>query len=151
MAGELQMKIIAFDLGQNFAWATNVGATRSSHSILDGPRAHRFGKLLGLLPILFEHQNYDAVIYETPFARGRDATRSLWGYAGIIEACASEAGFPVVDCAVTTLKKFATGNGRASKEEMIAAAQAMGYRGSNEHEADAYCLLLYGEANLENV
>ena len=37
------------------------------------------------------------------------------------------------------------------KEDMIAAAKKFGYKGKNEHEADAVCLLRYAEANFERV
>lgn len=146
------MKIVAFDLGKNFAWATNAHApTFFAGSIrLEGPRAHRQGKLLIYLTGFFrKYESLEAVIYETPFARGRDATRSLWGIAAIIEACATNAKLPVVDAAVPTIKKFATGSGKGAKNEMIAAAHRWGYTGDNEHEADAFCLLKYAEANLE--
>lgn len=146
------MQIIAFDLGRNFAFAHNLkGKLYSKHIILQGDcRAHRLGYLNQYLTALFEMlSGFEAVIYETPFARGRDATRSLWGIAGIIEACASSANLPVVDAAVPTIKKFATGSGRGAKTDMISAAQKFGYKGSNEHEADAVCLLRYAEANLE--
>jgi Holliday junction resolvasome RuvABC endonuclease subunit len=93
----------------------------------------------------------DAVVYETPFCRGRDATRSSWGSAGVIEAAASLAGLPVVDVAVSTIKKFATGFGNAPKTSMMVAAHSLGYRGINEHEADAWCLMRYAEKNLERV
>jgi Holliday junction resolvasome RuvABC endonuclease subunit len=149
------MKIIAFDLGKNFAWASNwdlgPGLNHGCTSFGDIPRAHRQGKLLTFLTDLLRNLDCDIVIYETPFARGRDATRSLWGIAGIIEAVATNAGLPVVDAAVPTIKKFATGYGKASKEQMIDAAHKFGYKGSNEHEADAVCLLRYAEANLEKV
>jgi Holliday junction resolvasome RuvABC endonuclease subunit len=93
----------------------------------------------------------DLVVYETPFARGRDATRCGWGSAGVIEAAASLAGLPVIDVAVATIKKFATRDGRASKDMMVRAAQRLGYQGSNEHEADAFWLLKYTEENAEKV
>ena len=153
------MKIIAFDLGRNFAFAHNRTKVPVTHlEILKGEtRAHRLGYLNEFLTKLFYDYRrrtmpgFDIAVYETPFARGRDATRSLWGIAGIIEACATNAGLPVVDVAVPTIKKFATGHGKASKDDMIAAARRMGYKGSNEHEADAVCLLRYAEANLERV
>lgn len=148
------MKIIAFDLGRNFAWAYNGMDVIQTGSINfgDAPRAHRQCALLEYLKNLYvQLVNVEAVIYETPFARGRDATRSLWGIAAIIEATATNAGLPVVDAAVPTIKKFATGHGKACKEDMIAAAQRFGYIGKNEHEADAVCLLKYAEANLERV
>ncbi len=55
----------------------------------------------------------------------------------------------MTDVAVSTIKKFATGSGKGCKEDMIAAAKEFGYKGDNEHEADAVCLLKYAEANLE--
>src|ERR1035438_4320331 len=102
------MKIIAFDLGRNFAWAYNdivpIAIGKISNPYLstgrqdfgDLPRAHRQGLLLNYLSRLFlmRGTKIDAVIYETPFARGRDATRSLWGIAAIIEATATNAGLP---------------------------------------------------------
>ena len=148
------MKIIAFDLGRNFAFAHNLKPNKmpnTLHFILEGEsRAHRLGYLNRYLPKLFATlKGLEAVIYETPFVRGRDPTRALWGMAGIIEACASTANLPVVDAAVPTIKKFATGSGRGAKVDMIAAAQRLGYLGTNEHEADAYCLLKYAEENIE--
>ncbi len=154
------MRIIAFDLGKSFAWAHNLGKNPSAESkLLFGDiRAHRLGFLNKFLTNLFlgyqidsAKPGFDIAVYETPFARGRDATRSLWGYAALVEACATNAGLPVVDVAVPTIKKFATGHGKASKDQMIIAAKRMGYKGKNEHEADAVCLLRYAEANLERV
>lgn len=143
------MKIIAFDLGANMAWASNRKKLIWGSAVYGGTRAQRLAMIQRLIPALLK--DVDVVVYETPFARGRDATRSLWGIAGIIEACAENAGSAVLDVAVPTIKKFATGHGHAAKNEMIAAAQKFGYRGLNEHEADAVCLLKYAEANLEKV
>lgn len=149
----LRLRIIAFDLGRNFAYAHNItnGSPKAVHKVLPGEtRAHRFGALTTWLEEIFAGlPELDAVVYETPFARGRDATRSLWGYAGIIEARASLARLPVVDVAVPTIKKFAALHGKASKNDMLAAARTFGYEGDDEHEADAVCLLKYAEANLE--
>jgi Holliday junction resolvasome RuvABC endonuclease subunit len=92
---------------------------------------------------------FNIVVYETPFVRGRDATRSLWGTAGILEAIATRVGLPIIDIAVPTIKKFATGNGKAVKDEMVTAARKFGYKGNSDHEADAVCLLNYTQANLE--
>ena len=119
--------------------------------LFEGARAERLGKIQAMLPLILKNtpKDFDILVYETPFARGRDATRSLWGIAGLLEACAYNAGMAVVDVAVPTIKKFATGDGRASKEEMIEASKKFGYKGANEHEADALCLLRYAEENLE--
>ncbi len=145
------MKIIAFDLGKHFAWAWRYanGSVAVGHFELDGIRSHRLGQFAKLLPPIFGPHHFKVAVYETPFARGRDATRVLWGMAGIIEACATNANVAVLDVATPTIKKFTAGHGRAPKAWMINAAYKYGYRGKNEHEADAVCLLAYAEANVE--
>lgn len=161
------MKIIAFDLGRRLGWATNLRRKQRWGRIeFSEVRAHREGEFMQMLrgELLelaggnLRHalppgtlERVDVVVFETPFARGRAATRSMWGMAGVLEACASAAGKPVVDVAVATIKKFATGNGHAPKDSMVAAARRMGYRGRDDNEADAYCLLKYAEVNLERV
>lgn len=144
------MKIIAFDLGKHFAWAHNAPYT-CGYVELQGVRAHRFCQLMNYLLKLKELRTAEVAIFECPFARGRDATRSLWGYAGVIEACATKLGLPVLDAATPTIKAFAANHGKAPKNDMMKAAKTMGYRGSNEHEADAWCLLKFAESTLERV
>lgn len=94
----------------------------------------------------------DLVVYERPFARGLHATRMLWGMAGVVEAWAADNGLPVLDVLPTTIKKWATGSGKATKRDMIAKAAALGYPGLNEHEADALLLGMYaGEKAIKGV
>ena len=145
------MRVIAFDLGRNMAWAHNAGKRLEwGTKTFDGVRASRFRDMSMFVPLILAYSPpFDIVVYETPFARGRDATRSMWGFAGILEARATEANIAVLDVAVPTIKKFAAGNGHAPKDAMILAAKKFGYKGSNDNEADAICLLKYAEANLE--
>ena len=145
------MNIVAFDLGRNFAWAISYNQRRYvwGHKQLNELRAHRLGEFMRFLMTQAWLKKMDAVVFETPFARGRAATRSLWGQAGVLEACVSELNLPVVDVAVPTIKKYACGYGKAAKNDMIAAAQRMGYTGTNDNEADAFCLMKYAELNLE--
>ena len=147
------MKIIAFDLGSTMAWASNIGNHRTivtGCKTFTGSRAER---LTAIHCWLEEGEEFnwrvDAVIYETPLTRGQAATRILWGIAGLVEVTASLKFLPVLDVAVPTIKKFATGSGHAGKTQMIAAARKFGYTGTDEHEADAVCLLRYAAANLE--
>lgn len=148
------MNIVSLDLGSHMAIAHNVceGVVISDSFLAKGLRAHRLAQtmkwLRGRFTEIKKAGKVDLVTYERPFARGMDATRSGWGIAGLIEALATE----IFECAVTdtdpqTIKKFSTGNSRAEKDEMIEAAQRMGYVGYCEHEADAYCLLKYSEGS----
>lgn len=146
------MKIIALDLGSYMALAHNgMDVPIVDSKKFEGVRAHRLYDIHEWLSNRF-HQiteacDIDLVVYERPFARGMDATRSGWGIAGVIELLATYYRLPVTDTDPQTIKKFATGKGRAEKEQMIDAARRLGYTGSNEHEADAYCLLKYAEAS----
>ena len=145
------MKIIALDIGSNMAFAHNVLPSLSVHSReFKGPRHERAAATQEWLESWFalvqEHGTADVVVYERPFNRGLDATRCGWGLAGIIEAAATRAGMAVLDVENGTVKRFALGKRDirgATKADMIAAAQLMGYTGDNEHEADAWCLLQY--------
>lgn len=148
------MKIIAFDLGATMAYARNF-QNEGHHKYLwhhytfPGTRVERAGLTLQWGVQLLNILRPDTVIYETPFARGQHATRSLWGLAGLIEAAAQNAGCAVVDRPPSTIKEWSTGRGNASKTDMLAAAKRMGYTGDNEHEADSFCLLKYAEQRIE--
>lgn len=50
-----------------------------------------------------------------------------------------------------TLKKAATGNGRASKEEMVESACRKWRQCPNDDLADAYALAVYGENNFDDL
>lgn len=143
------MNILAFDLGSNMAAANNLwGFPVVESKTFEGDRVWRAGATLEWLQALAHGAvGLDVVVFERPFARGRAATRALWGLAGLIEAVFAPT-CAVVDIDPSSIKKWATGNGKADKPEMIARAQALGYTGDNEHEADAFLLLACAEANL---
>jgi hypothetical protein len=149
------LSIIAFDLGRNLGWASNFkGRLQWGSALFSEVRAHRLGEFLRMLTSpMWEAKikRADIIVFETPFARGGGPTRSLWGMAGVLEAAVSETKRPVVDVSVATIKKFAADHGLAPKDEMIKAARRFGYKGKNDNEADAVCLLQYARANLERV
>lgn len=148
------MRIVAFDLGSNMAVAHNLFGhidIRTEHMLAKGRRVERAAATWLWLHEVFEGVKAaggcDVVVYERPFVRGQDATRSLWGIAGLIEARAGVDGYPVVDYSPSEIKLYTTGHGNADKDQMTFAAQLTGYKGDNEHEADAWCLLRFAEIN----
>lgn len=71
------------------------------------------------------------------------------GLLGMVHGAVRLAAFresdaPIVTCAPTSLKKWATGSGRAIKEDMIYAAQKSGYEGGQSDEADAWLMGKWG-------
>ena len=76
--------------------------------------------------------------YALGAVRGHLALVRLGELGGSVRLRAWELGIPTVDVAPRALKAFATGNGAASKDEMVAAAVAHGGRPANHDEADAW-------------
>lgn len=70
---------------------------------------------------------------------------------GIVRLALWEAGVPFVVIPPSTLKKFATGKGVATKDKMLAAAiRAFGFQGDENNEADAHLLAATGNAHYDN-
>lgn len=139
--------ILALDLGSTMGAATYNGERWVTKSFtFTGKRPEKLSKLLLWLVHL---QRRDLIVYERPFCRGLHATRMLWGMAGIIEAWAEDNEIPVVDQVPSAIKKWATGNGRASKQDMIDVAAIWGHPDLNDHEADALLLGLYTLKHME--
>jgi Holliday junction resolvasome RuvABC endonuclease subunit len=138
--------------------ALDLGSTVGVCVMDDWPLSWSFAKLhrhvrqrefmLRLGDLLTARPEIDTVVYERPFARGLDATRSLWGMAGVVEAVATRHDCGVLDILPTTIKKWATGSGNAKKEDMILWAAAQGFNGLDEHAADALALYRYTKANI---
>jgi crossover junction endodeoxyribonuclease RuvC len=83
-------------------------------------------------------------------SRGR-STVSLGELGGITRLCLHKLGFKYLEVAPKQLKKFITGNGNASKEEMIKEVNSkMGLELTDDNEADAVALTMLGKAYLSD-
>lgn len=69
---------------------------------------------------------------------GRFTDSRTWELAGVVKNKLYTASLPFILLTPPSVKKFATGNGRASKKQMVAAAAAAGFVTKIEDEADAY-------------
>ncbi len=153
------MKILALDLGATTGWVVvdNNKVRNYGEKYFSGDRGHRLWQFQDWLHrAVHEFSHVDVLIFERPFCRGLAATRSLWGMAGVAEAEAHGQGITSLDIVPSTLKKWATGSGKASKEQMITAAVGKLFEQMREppitlgeHEADAIILGLYAAEHIE--
>lgn len=160
-------KILALDLATRMGWACVGGrvvddSSRVSGSVdlplfeseqLDEKHA---GIVFGRLRWWLDHECWsdkalsdqpDALVLEAPGGgiNGRSLIHAA-GLRGVALAWASEHAIPVASVAPNTLKLWASGSGRADKPAMIAAARRLypAWRGEDDNEADALCLLAWG-------
>lgn len=90
----------------------------------------------------------DVIVFEQAHHRGGAATAVCVGLVTEVLAFAAEHDIETMPVHTASLKKFATGSGRASKTDMIEAAKARGWNPQDDNEADAQLLLEYGLSDL---
>lgn len=76
-----------------------------------------------------------------------DAAHAYGGFLATLTAWCEHHQIPYQGVPVGTIKKHATGKGNASKEEMVASAQARGHAPTDDNEADALALLHWAIAH----
>ena len=107
----------------------------------------RYRKLLLRLRGLHISAPLDRVIYEHVRFSSNTTADVIWsGFLAVMQVWCDNERIRYQGVPVSTLKKFATGDGRAKKEAMIAAAKARGWNVGDDNQADAVWLLEYGKA-----
>ena len=99
---------------------------------------------------LMRVHNPSIVVFEAPIPRQTNAQtmRILISLAGITEELATRYMAKVYEVEVKKIKKHATGNGNADKEDMIHQAKLMGWHPKDDNHADALWLLDYSRCLL---
>lgn len=152
------MRILALDLGTKTGWA--FGTTKDSDRVYSGVQdfSLKRGESPGMRLLNFDKWVYEIltkhkpkmVAYEMPHQRGGYATQLLLGMLGILHVACTKAGIEYSSVHSATLKKFATGSGRASKEDMISVAILKFDREIiDDNEADALHILGWARSNFE--
>jgi Holliday junction resolvasome RuvABC endonuclease subunit len=140
------MKILALDLGTKTGWAMlEGGRIESGVQISDVKR----GESPGMRYIRFNRwleeiadPKPDVIVFEQAHHRGGAATETAAGFSTrVLEFCARH-GIEHSSVHSATLKKFATGSGRAEKADMIARARERFKPDlADDNEADALWIL----------
>jgi len=88
------------------------------------------------------------IFIEKPIVYGRGSSAHLHQFVGALRAGIklwNPASCEMVEVSPSTIKKEATGSGRASKEDMLEACRDIGLEVENDNEADAYWLARHVE------
>jgi len=144
------MIILALDLGRKTGWALHqhgaitVGTQEFPLKRGESPGMVylRFGGWLEEISKMSLHR-IGLVCYEQVHHRGGTATELLVGLQTRLQEFCALHKIEIAGVHTGTLKKWATGNGAAKKEAMLARARELGHDVTNDDEADAVLLLRY--------
>lgn len=144
-----RLRILALDLGTKLGWATvDCNGVVRSGSANCAPRARedagqrwtRFRTHMSELAL--QAGQFDAVYFESVHRHvGTDAAHVYGGFLAHLEHWGAAHHVVPIGVGVGQIKKNWTGKGNAKKPEMIAAAQARGFRPVDDNEADALAIL----------
>ena len=145
------MNILALDMATKTGWAALCSGriyigTRDMKLKRGESPGIRFLHFRALLKELHElmDKKIDLISYEQAHHRGGAATAVALGLVAEMQAFAADIGIETYPVHTASLKKWATGHGKASKEVMIEEAkQRVGMKIEDDNQADAVLLLLY--------
>jgi len=95
--------------------------------------------------VLVEKHSVEIAVVEGYIHGGRWVNNSMFELGAIVRHSLMACGIPVLEVSPTSLKKFTTGKGRASKQEMLAAVKDLwGFETKDDNQADALALACMG-------
>jgi Holliday junction resolvasome RuvABC endonuclease subunit len=140
------MNILALDLGTRTGYAIlkDEHITIGTKKLLHDKNASgvRFLYFRRWLTEMIETHNIYNVFFERVYRhKGTEAAHIYGAFMYVLAMVCEELKIRCVGLNVGTIKKFATGKGNATKEEMIAAAKLRGFDPQTDDEADALAIL----------
>lgn len=149
------MNILALDLGTNTGFAIYNG-----ESIISGTTKLRHSKSASGLRFLnfrrwlietIKIHGINEIYYERVYRHcGTKAGHVYGGFLYHLAAVVEELNVKCTGIPVTTIKKLTTGNGKATKEEMMKAARNSGFNPQDDNEADSLAILMIALNRLKN-
>ena len=143
------MKVLALDIATRFGYAlwddSIVGGLASSgfgQLPNDGPPGKRFAAFHAALRKLAPE--VQRIAYEDAWHQQGKAGAVFGGLLAMVQVHAYQVGATLHACPVSTVKKHATGSGKADKAAMMQAATARwGVECETDDHGDALCVLAY--------
>lgn len=149
----MKTKVLALDIASTTGWCLDKGIygtwdfkTRKDESM--GMKLIRFK---AKLREIHDSEKIEIIIYERAAGRHANSLIHEAKLIAVVEQFCEENGIDYRSYSAKEIKKFATGNGNASKELMIqSATKDHGYTGTDDNEADAIHLreLFRNEMNI---
>ena len=143
--------VLALDLGTTTGWAVKLpGGGVTSGTMTFRPGRYEGGgmRYLRFRSWLDELSNLSpslSAIYFEEVRRhaGTDAAHIYGGFLAHLSAWCEQHRLPYQGVPVGVIKRHVTGKGNADKQAVIAAVRHLGYRPTDDNEADAIAILLW--------
>ena len=140
--------ILALDLGTTMGWAMIENGKVLSGSVSFKPTHfdNAYSRYTRFRRWLNENHcsTFDEVLYEAVRRHtGTIAGQTYGGFMATLQMWCDEPELPYEGVPVGTIKKFATGNGNATKLDMINAMKRRGHNPKDHNVADALALLYW--------
>lgn len=146
---------LALDLGTTTGWAFKKNRDTKTESgswkLKNTKPGERYDDLRKLLDRKHRKFKLKYIAYEHVMAhKGSVASHVYGGFLATLETWCMKHKVKLIPCAVGSIKKHATGNGRAKKEDMKTAARERGWDPVDDNEADALWIMDYALKELIN-
>ena len=150
----MTISVVGLDIASRTGWCRYDGVSFETGVIDCAPKDRgepegvRFRKFAEQLPEVLEGAG--AVVIERTYSKGKRTAEVLNGLTSVALVECERRGLEYAFVDAVTLKKLATGSGRAQKADMVAAAEReLGRSGLSHDEADAYFLVRYWQERLQ--
>lgn len=141
------MNTMCIDIGTQLGWAMDLSGKEiisGSECMAAKPKQHigfRYVNVGRFMNRMSEQWPIDKIVFEDVKAHSSvQAGHVYGGILAMILAWSAIRDIPCVGVGVGTIKKHATGNGRASKDDMVDSAISRGYSPADDNEADAIAI-----------
>jgi Holliday junction resolvasome RuvABC endonuclease subunit len=151
--------ILAFDLARNVGWAWSAfqrpadwrAHLRSgTHTLAAETGAPTVLAALAWIEEMILMAKPAHVVFEAPVPTTRNESHALTAFtlAGLVDAYAHRHSAVCHSAHNSSVKKFFSGNGNATKDQMVGVCRSMGIKVGSADEADAIALLHFAVHNL---
>lgn len=141
-------RVLALDCSSITGYAVSNGTSgikdlKPSKNQYPGARYQRLRTLLK--QVLQTYPDLSLVVYEEPIPhhKGMEAAEMAWGYVAVIKMWCADHELPIRGVHISSWKKFVTGNGKATKDDVIFAVKRLGFKPIDDNHADAIGILAY--------